>query len=572
MSNIPLLRTLLAPLFVLALLALTGSRAEAQTAPDCTTPRRAAVTFLGNLPPNGHSSTNAVRCFDWDGAHTAVGERADLALHLKQALDISGYWVKVEELPDEAAPEGAERLVLADELPDIYLEKVGERWLISGASIRAIPRIYAEHVNEAVERVVASLPAPLLAQPLFGVAWWQILGLLLAVLLSFIARSFISWLVAAQGRRLLKLRGAGADTGIVDKASRPLGSLAMASVLYFLLPMLRFGARFNDIAFVAIRVLAASAVVLLAYRLVDLASDVFAHRASKTDTKLDDQVVPLVRKTLKVFVVALGIIFILQNMDVDVGSLIAGASLGGLAFTLAARDTVANLFGSVSIFADQPFQVGDWVVIDGHEGVVEEVGMRSTRIRTFYSSIISIPNSKVANAAVDNYGLRLFRRCTFKLGLTYDTTPDQMQAFCEGARAILVANPDVRQDTFEIHFRDFGDSGLMVLFYFFFDVPDWTAELTARHNVLLEFLRLADALGVSFAFPTQTLHIDSMAQSEARKASSPKDREALLATVKAFGPGGAEAHPKGRQLSGHGFFPGAAERGAADGEHGEADG
>ena len=565
MSTSPSSRSLL---FTLALLPLLVSHAAAQTPPDCSTPRRAAITFLANLPPNADAPANAVECFDWAHASIPAGERVELAQHLKQALDISGYWVKVDELPDETSPEGPERLPLADELSDIYLQKVGERWLVSASSIRAIPRIYASHVNEGVERAVASLPAPLLAQPLFGIAWWQILGLLSAILLAFVARAFISWLVAAQGRRLLRLRGAGADTDIVDKAARPLGTLGMSAVLYFLLPVLRFGARFNDIAFVAVRVLAASAMVLLVYRLVDLASDVFARRAEKTDTKLDDQVVPLVRKTLKVFVVALGIIFILQNMDIDVGSLIAGASLGGLAFTLAARDTVANFFGSVSIFADQPFQVGDWVVIDSHEGVVVEVGMRSTRLRTFASSIISIPNSIVANAAVNNFGLRLFRRCTFELGLTYETTPDQMQAFCEGARAILQANPSVRQDAFEVHFSGYGESGLKVLLYFFFDVPDWTQELTARHNVLLELLRLAEKLGVSFAFPTQTLHIDSMAAAQPAQKLEPKGREALLAALAAFGPGGELAQPKGRQLSSHGFFPGTTtEKGAAKGEH-----
>jgi len=417
-------------LTLLSLSALSPTVGSAQAPVDCSTPRRAAVTFLGNLPPNGNAPENAIRCFDWAHTSTPTAERAHVARQLKQVLDISGYWVKVDELPDVAAPDGAEHLLLADELPDVYLEKVGNDWVISATSVRAVPRLYAEHVNEAVERAVAQLPAPLLAKPLFGVAWWQLLGLLLSILLALIARAFVSWLVAAQGRRLLSLRGQGVDTGIVAKASKPLGTLAMAAVLYFLPPILRCGARFNDIANVAVRVLAASAVVLLVYRLVDLASDVFARRAAKTETKLDDQVVPLVRKTLKVFVVALGIIFILQNMDIDVGSLIAGASLGGLAFTLAARDTVANLFGSVSIFADQPFQVGDWVIIDGHEGVVEEVGMRSTRMRSFASSIISIPNSKVANAAVENFGLRLFRRCTFKLGLTYDTPPDKIQAFC----------------------------------------------------------------------------------------------------------------------------------------------
>jgi MscS family membrane protein len=252
-----------------------------------------------------------------------------------------------------------------------------------------------------------------------------------------------------------------------------------------------------------------------------------------------------------------GVIFVLQNMDVDVGSLLAGASLGGLAFTLAARDTVANLFGSISIFADRPFQVGDWVIIEGHEGVVEEVGMRSTRIRTFYSSLVSIPNSVVANAAVDNYGMRQFRRCMVTLGVTYGTTPAQMRAFVEGIRAILQANERVRKDAYEVSFRNFGASGLEVLLYFFFSTDTWSDELAQRENIFLEVLRLAEQLDVHFAFPTQTLHIESQAPREARAPKTQLDEAALANIVRSFGPGGAASRPTPQHLT-QGYLPGGA--------------
>ncbi|MEZ4248966.1 MAG: mechanosensitive ion channel family protein [Polyangiales bacterium] len=314
----------------------------------------------------------------------------------------------------------------------------------------------------------------------------------------------------------------------------------------------------NQIGGIALRVMATTATVLLLYRLVDFAADLFAKRAERTESKFDDQIVPLVRKTSKVFVAVVGVIFVLQNLDVDVGSLLAGVSLGGLAFTLAAKDTVANLFGSVSIFADQPFQIGDWVVIDGHEGVIEEVGMRSTRIRTFYDSLITIPNSKVADAAIDNYGRRRFRRQTFEVGITYDSSVEQVEAFVEGIRAILKANPAVRKDAYEVHFRHFGASALQVFVYFFFQVGSWSDELRQRHNVLLEIMRLAKRVGVDFAFPTQTLHLETLATARTIEPRRAPDLAALTAAVAGHGPGGAHAVVDTPLLT-DGFFPGAAQ-------------
>src|SRR5690606_21463622 len=220
----------------------------------------------------------------------------------------------------------------------------------------------------------------------------------------------VSTVVQSQGAKILVRLVDRLDLALVKEAAQPIGTVMATLLLIWLFPILRFGVEVNSIVIFGLRVAAAVSGVLIVYRLVDVLANVMDKRADDTSTKLDDQLVPLIRKSLKVVTVVLGVIFVLQNLEVDVASLIAGVSLGGLAFTLAARDTVANLFGSVSIFADQPFQVGDWVVMQGVEGVVEEVGMRSTRVRTFYRSLVSIPNAKVADGIVDNYGARDSRR------------------------------------------------------------------------------------------------------------------------------------------------------------------
>ena len=244
----------------------------------------------------------------------------------------------------------------------------------------------------------------------------------------------------------------------------------------------------------------------------------------------------------------MGVILILQNNGYNVASLIAGLGIGGLAIALAARDTLANFFGSVTIFVDKPFRIGDWIKVAGVEGTVEEVGFRSTRIRTFYNSLVSVPNSNISNNEVDNLGLREYRRLLTTLNLTYSTTPEQMEAFVEGIKAIVKSNPHFRQDFYEVHFNAFGAHSLDVMIYVFFKVPDWSTELQQKHNFFLEVLKLAKEVGVEFAFPTQTLHVDSFHKDEPRQVGETKTEEELASSVIEFGPNGTKSNPEGLRI------------------------
>ncbi len=505
---------------VLALIgeALAAGAARAQLEPPpsaaegrCETPRAALYTVLYWLQPERLDRSRAAACLDRTGMSDPERDAPPLSAALKSLLDDKDIWVRWEDVPDlqdYADAHGEHRFALYPErISGIEVVKLRGRWLLSREAQQLAAGFVAE-MSTAKPTGLRALMPDWLRGDVFGIEAWQILGLLLLVLIGITLRRLVIHVIVTYLRRFTRRLKLTALDHIVAKAGGPVGTLIVAAILALGAPFLQFPAGGDLVISLAVRTLAAFSVVWLLYRLVDVFSEVLEARAAKTESKLDDQLVPLLRKSLKLFFIVIGGIFILQNLDVDVGSLLAGLGLGGLAFALAAKDTVANFFGSIMIFIDKPFQIGDWIVMaPGIEGTVEEVGFRTSRIRTFYNSVVTVPNANVTNTPVDNMGRRRYRRYKTTLGLTYDTPPEKLEAFCEGVRAILRSMPQARQDYYLVEFQDFGASSLEVLLYCFFETPDWASELRARTWLNLSIMRFASSLGVSFAFPTQTLHI-----------------------------------------------------------------
>ncbi|MCK4774301.1 MAG: mechanosensitive ion channel family protein, partial [Candidatus Krumholzibacteria bacterium] len=252
----------------------------------------------------------------------------------------------------------------------------------------------------------------------------------------------------------------------------------------------------------------------LVLRLVDSTSHFLTLLAGKTESKLDDQIVPIIRKSLKTFVGVLAFLFLAQNLGYSVASLLAGLGIGGLAVALALQDTLSNFFGSLTILIDRPFTVGDWIETDGSEGVVEEVGFRSTRIRTFAKTQISIPNSVLANSAVNNWSRMPIRRVKMIVGVTYHSSATQMEKAVEGIRSLLREHEAVYQDFFLVNFTDFGSSSLDIFVYYFTKTTVWADFLDVKQDVNLKIMRLLESLGMEIAFPSQTVYLKSDAESE----------------------------------------------------------
>jgi MscS family membrane protein len=260
---------------------------------------------------------------------------------------------------------------------------------------------------------------------------------------------------------------------------------------------------------------------------VDVLGEYMLKVAKKTESTLDDQLVPLVRKVLKTFVIVTGALFVLINLEISIIPFITGLSIGGLAFALAAQDTIKNFFGSLMIFIDKPFQVGQWITSGDIDGEVEEVGLRSTRVRTFRNSLIYVPNGILADRTIDNHGLRTYRRFYTTLAITYDTPPRLIEVFIEGLNKIVQEHPHTRKDKYHIFMNDFGDSSLNIMFYIFFEASNWALELQYRHEVILKILGLAEKLNVRFAFPTSTLHMETFPDKSSLTPVYGEDREQM---------------------------------------------
>ena len=369
---------------------------------------------------------------------------------------------------------------------------------------------------DAGKRISVPLPIRLrdALPPSLKVRWlvmehYQWLGLLILAVLGRVAQWVTTELLQLVGRHWLRRRGVTVNETIQATTYRPVGILALAGVWYWGVELLALPSDVLTVVMYAVKFVACWALVWTCYRAVDLLADFFSSLADKTETTLDDLLVPFARKAAKTLVTVLGVVFIYQQFtDETPLKLLAGLGLGGLALALAAQEPLKNLFGSLTVILDRPFAVGDWVVVGDVEGTVESVGFRSTRIRTFYNSQIVLPNANLMNATVDNYGRRRYRRIRVMLSLTYSTPPAKIDAFCEGIRELIRLHPYTRKDYYHVYFNQFSGSSLDILLYCFLETPDWSTELRERHHLFNDILRLADRLGVEFAFPTQTVWLE----------------------------------------------------------------
>lgn len=221
--------------------------------------------------------------------------------------------------------------------------------------------------------------------------------------------------------------------------------------------------------------------------------------------KLDNTLIPIIRRTILGVIWGIGIIMALRNVGVDVGAMIAGLGIGGLAFALAAQDTIKNIFGGITIFSDRPFRLGDRVVVDGFDGFVEDIGIRSTRLRTLDKQLIIIPNYKIVDASILNISSEPMRKVVMKLGLTYDTTPEQMQK----AIRILESMPEkIKEIDAEVlvGFTEFANFSLNITFIFWIKKEAHIFYTPSLVN--MQILKEFNENGLNFAFPTQTIHIE----------------------------------------------------------------
>ena len=235
------------------------------------------------------------------------------------------------------------------------------------------------------------------------------------------------------------------------------------------------------------------------------------HFTAKLNPELSYEVGNFILAIIRAIVIAIGAGSLLQVWGINVAGLVAGLGIGGLAFALAAKDTAANLFGSVALLFDKSIRIGEWIKIDSVEGVVEDIGMRTTKIRSFGKSLIMLPNQVIANSPIENFSRRGVRRIKMTIGLTYGTNSEQIANIVEDIKTMLRSHEGIAQkETMLVNFKSFGDSSLDIFIYTFTNTSNWAKYMDIKEDINLRIMKIVEDNNSSFAFPSQSIYVESM--------------------------------------------------------------
>jgi MscS family membrane protein len=336
----------------------------------------------------------------------------------------------------------------------------------------------------------------------------RVLFSFLLLLLALVLRKLVVAVVFGSLRRLTVRTANRFGDRVLHAVEKPAAALVLVLGVFLALAVLRLPVELERAVLVAFKVSLLVVVFWAFLRAVDVVADVLSEIAREKGMGIAP-FVPLIKKTARVFFVIVGVILVVQNLGYSVGSLLAGLGIGGLAVALAAQDSIANFFGSVVVAADQPLKVGDFVKIGGTMGVVEEIGLRSTRLRTREKTLVTIPNRTLASEPIENFTAITRRRVEQTIGVTYETKPEQMEALLEELRRILREDEGVDQKELQmVRFNGFGSSSLDILTVYHAATANFVEAAAVREQINLKMMRAVLGAGLSFAFPTKTLYLE----------------------------------------------------------------
>ena len=345
---------------------------------------------------------------------------------------------------------------------------------------------------------------------LFENPLWQYFASALFILLAFWVAKLVDQIVGVQLRKWAARTETKFDDVLLSLIRGPIKVISFVIVLHIGLQLFNWPAWAEAWLSNGLKLIAAISVSYLCLKLVDVGVAYFWERAAATEGNAFDQsLIGVLRKTIKVVLLIIAALVTAQNLGFNVTALITSLSVGGLAIGLAAQDTLANLFGAVAVFIDKPFKVGDRVRLGEVDGVVEDVGLRSTRIRNLEGFLVTIPNKTMGNATIVNVTRRPSIQTVMNIGLTYDASVETVQQATAILEAVFRQHPATK-DVW-ISFNKFEADSLNICVTHWSNAVAQKEYLTSLHQMNLEIKRRFDAAKIEFAFPTQTLHIKQAA-------------------------------------------------------------
>jgi MscS family membrane protein len=341
---------------------------------------------------------------------------------------------------------------------------------------------------------------------LMGEPLWKYLSSLIFIVLAFYVSKLLDYVVNVWLKKLAARTATKYDDLLLELLHGPVKVIAFIIFLHIGLGVFDWPGRAQLILSRGLIIVVASSVTYVLLKLVDLLLGIWREKTTAQEDKtFAEQLFPLVRKAAKVVIVIAAILFTADNLEINIKTLLAGLSVGGLALGLAAQDTVANLFGAVSIFLDRPFHIGDRIRVEGVDGMVEAIGLRSTCIRSLEGHHVIIPNKLMGNAIITNITRRPTIKTEINLGLTYDTPAEKVQRATVLLEEIFKANP--KTVDLIISFNKFADSSMNILVVHTWNGTDAKVHFAELQALNLEIKRRFDMEKIEFAYPTQTVYV-----------------------------------------------------------------
>jgi MscS family membrane protein len=358
--------------------------------------------------------------------------------------------------------------------------------------------------GEVLGRLLSRFTA--LKTEVFGEPLWKYLASLAYVVLAFLSAWLVNWLVTGRLKAWASKTTARYDDLLLGVVRGPIKVVAFVIFLHIGLRVFAWPEVVSDYLSKGLRLVVAWSLTFMLVKAVDLLLVYWRQQtATAEDASFDKQLFPLLRRVVKYFVVLVAILVTAQNLGLEITSLLAGLSIGGLALGLAAQDTLANLFGAIALFIDKPCAVGDRVKVESFDGVVEEIGLRSTRIRNLDGHLVTIPNKTMGNTPITNVSKRPNIKTVMNIGITYDTPAERVQQAAAILNEVFKGHP-MTADAW-VSFNQFADSALNFLVIHWWNSTDYKAYLGGMQEMNLNLKARFDAAGISFAFPTRTLYV-----------------------------------------------------------------
>lgn len=347
------------------------------------------------------------------------------------------------------------------------------------------------------------------------IAIWQYLLSFVIILVSIFLKQFIEVVFIERLIGLFAKISSRYNRMLVEALGKPLSATVILGGIYLSIMMLRARAATHPLTqFLQATYSVAFGVIIIwaIYRLVEVLTAYLDEVATRRKSTVK-QFIPLINRSIRIFVVIMGTMTLLASLEVNVAGLVTGLGIGGAAFALAAQDSIGNFFGSLGILADRPFDVGDWIKVgDKVDGFVEEIGFRSTKIRTFPRTLTTVPNKLLASEVIDNHTRMPKRRVKQTIGVAYETTPEQLEALMGRMREILQEDEGIHPDFVLVRFAEFGAYALDILVIYFTLGIFAREHYEVKERINLKFMRVIQEMGLSIAFPTQTVHLANQTQ------------------------------------------------------------